>query len=284
VLCIPVGEKAPYSGVLYLNLPSGSEGELEGLLDLCNAVAHLIHTGVEKYSLRERGPDEATRRRDLLRFFPPDLAERRMGALRGGEAPGWEDRAISAVRVELAHLGTAMEAGPGRAGEVIRDFLAHAAAVVYSYEGTVLQRSGDGLVAMFGAPEGQADHALRAVRVALAMRMDWARYLSKATDLGAIPLRAGVATGRALVGLAGPDPVLDYTAAGDAIGTATLLTATAAPGQILMTGKTLAAVGARFEVTPLGSRALRAGGDRVPTFEVLEEDSFQTTEPGADST
>lgn len=281
VLCIPIGEKAPFSGVLYLNMPAGAESDLEGVLDLCTAVAHLVHTGVEKFSLRDRSPDEGSVRRVLSRSFPPDVLERRLNVLRGPDSARWEERSLTALRVELAQFSMLFEQGAAKAGDLLRDFMTHMAAVVFSYEGTVVQRSGDGLTAVFGAPESHEDHALRAVRAALALRADWGRYLAKAPQWGPHPIRVGVSIGRALVGSVGPDAWLDYTATGEAVGLATLLAGTGLPGQVLITGKTLGAVGARFEVTPLGPRLLRTGVEKVPAFEVVEEDVLLNTEPGS---
>jgi class 3 adenylate cyclase len=280
VMCVPIGEGVPFDGVLYLNMPAGGDSDLEGVLDLCTAVAHLIHSGVEKFTLRSRGADETSVRRVLARTFPPDLAERRMQNVRLSQQAPWEERAVSALRVELPQLSTVLEQPPERAGELLRDFLGHMAAVVFSFEGVVLQRTGEGLEAIFGAVDTQDDHAVRAVRAALALRVDWARYLSRQSQWGSLPLRVGVASGRALVGTLGSEAWMDFTAVGEAVSVCQYLTETALPGQVLMTGKTLASVGARFEVTPLGPRALRPGMEKVPTFEVVEEDVLQNTEPG----
>jgi class 3 adenylate cyclase len=61
---------------------------------------------------------------------------------------------------------------------------------------------------------------------------------------------------------------------------ATWLAGSAMPGQVLITGKTLAAVGVRFDVMPLGERVLRTPKDKVAAFEVIEEDVPQLTNPG----
>ncbi len=280
VLCIPIGDKAPFAGVLYLNMAPGGDSDLESVLDLCTALAHLIDSGVEKFSLRERSPDEGGVRRVLTRSFPPEVAERRLVALRASKEHVWEDRALTAVRVELAQFSSVWEQGPEHAGALLRDFLSHMAAVVFSFEGTVVLRTGEGLTAVFGAPEPQDDHPVRAVRAGLSLRVDWARYLSKATQWGPLPLRIGVASGRGLVGSLGPEDWMDFVATGEAVHLASQLAAGALPGQVLITGKTLASVGARFEVTPLGPRALKQGAEKVPVFEVVEEDVLQNTEPG----
>jgi class 3 adenylate cyclase len=103
------------------------------------------------------------------------------------------------------------------------------------------------------------------------MRAEWDAAVAKLLPDEKLPLRIGLNTGRALVGLVGQEPRLDYTAVGEPVNVAAWLSGIATPGQLLISGKTLAAVGARFDVNPLGERILRTGRDKVPVFEVLGE-------------
>ena len=93
-------------------------------------------------------------------------------------------------------------------------------------------------------------------------------------------LRIGINTSKALVGLVGPESRPSYTAVGEGVHVASWLAGTAMPGQVLITGKTLAAGGVRFDVMPLGERVLRTPKDKVAAFEVIEEDVPQLTNPG----
>ncbi len=82
----------------------------------------------------------------------------------------------------------------------------------------------------------------------------------------------GLNTGKVLAGTVGTEARLDYTAIGEPVNIAAWLCASANAGQVLMTGKTLAAIGARFDVTPLGERPLQGSKVRTAVFEVIEED------------
>lgn len=93
-------------------------------------------------------------------------------------------------------------------------------------------------------------------------------------------LRIALHSTRALVGMIGTEVRPDYTVVGDGVGIAGWLAGTASPGQVLITGKVLATVGARFDVQPLGERLIRPPKDKVAAFEVLEEDVGQLTNPG----
>jgi class 3 adenylate cyclase len=82
------------------------------------------------------------------------------------------------------------------------------------------------------------------------------------------------------VGLVGRESRPSYTAVGEGVHVASWLAGTAMPGQVLITGKTLAVIGARFDTMPLGERLIRPPRDKVAAFEVVDEDIPQLTNPG----
>jgi class 3 adenylate cyclase len=102
------------------------------------------------------------------------------------------------------------------------------------------------------------------------MRAEWNGTVARMAPPESCKLRIGLATGAVLAGTLGPENRLDYTAIGEPVNIASWLAASASPGQVLIAAKTLAAVGSQFEVSPLGERALRPQGEKVPVFEVVE--------------
>ena len=72
------------------------------VLDLCTAVSNLIDSGVEKFTLKEQHPGAAVLRKSLNRTFPPGVTDRRLEALNTGGELKWEQRIVTALRVELA--------------------------------------------------------------------------------------------------------------------------------------------------------------------------------------
>lgn len=283
VLCVPIGQEEPYAGVLYLNRPSGQPEELEALLDLCTAVAHLIASGVEKDALREQGPSRERLREGLERFHAPDVVERRLSELSEQGAPltALEEKNVTVLFADVSNFSAlTQKVPPGKVLEVLNAFYQRMSGLVFSYEGTVDKFVGDSVMAIFGAPYTKGDDGLRAVRTALAMREEWDKCLAKVLPGEKLPLRIGLNTGRVLAGTVGSQARLDFTAVGEPVNVAFWLCQIASAGQILISGKTLAAIGARFDVTPLGERILRTGTAKVPVFEVLGEDVPQLTSPG----
>jgi class 3 adenylate cyclase len=280
VLCIPIGLEAPFSGVLYVNTSSSNDTELEVMLDACTAVAHLVATGVQKFATTSAGQ---ALRHHLERFHGPEMAERRASEAQrvGGKLPGLEERNLTVVHAELVGFGAlCLRIGTARATALLNDFHSRLGGLVFSFEGTVEAFVGESLRALFGAPYARPDDAVRAVRTALALRGDWARHMARRPMDERCELRIGINTSRAMVGLVGPGSRPSYTAVGEGVHVASWLAGTAMPGQVLITGKTLAVIGARFDVMPLGERLIRPPRDKVAAFEVVDEEVSQLTHSG----
>ncbi|HEX8824220.1 MAG TPA: adenylate/guanylate cyclase domain-containing protein [Archangium sp.] len=281
VLCIPIGLEPPFAGVLYVNTSAKNDTELEVMLDACTAVTHLVASGVQKFAAAS--PGQALRHH-LERFHAPEMAERRAAELQraGGKLPTkMEERNLTVLHAELVGFGPLCgRIGAERATLLLNGFHSHMGGLIFSYEGTVEAFVGESLRALFGAPYAKNDDAVRAVRAALALRSDWERYMATRPMEERCELRIGINTGRAFVGLVGPESRPSYSAVGEGVHVASWLAGTAMPGQVLITGKTLAVIGARFDVMPLGERLIRPPRDKVAAFEVVDEDIPQLTKAG----
>jgi class 3 adenylate cyclase len=115
---------------------------------------------------------------------------------------------------------------------------------------------------------------VRAVRAALTLRERWQRTVPD--DHCAI--KVGLHTGTALTGMVATERRADYVAVGEPVNTAAWLVGLAAADQVLVTSKTLSAVSKRFEVEPLGERAVNERNN-VAVYQVLSE-LQRSTHPG----
>ena len=155
------------------------------------------------------------------------------------------------------------------------------AQLLMSFEGAIDVVAGDTVRAVFGVPYAKGDDAIRAVRAAMALRNEWERLsLKRGSSKERFQVRAGLTTGKVFAGAVGTEARLDPVLLGEPVTVAGLLCASAEPGQLLLTGKSLAHVGARFDVTPLGERLLLGQKTKVAVFEVLDEDSDSGTLSG----
>ena len=142
------------------------------------------------------------------------------------------------------------------------------AEAVHRYEGTVNNFLGDGLMALFGAPLALEDHAVRAVRAALAIQETLSGF---STQLGhddgvRLRLRLGLNTGTVVVGRIGDDLRMDYTAVGDTVNVASRLQALAEPGSILISEVTRRLVEGYILTEPIGPVRVRNRSEPVSVF------------------
>ncbi|MFP2934184.1 adenylate/guanylate cyclase domain-containing protein, partial [Pyxidicoccus sp. 3LG] len=199
----------------------------------------------------------------------------------GGRLPGLEERNVTVLHAELVGFGPlSAKLGAARSTQVLNEFHSRMSGIVFSFEATVEGFQGESMRALFGVPYVKGEDAVRAVRAALSLRTDWERAMSRRPEDERCELRIALHTTRALVGMIGNDVRSDYTAVGEGVGVAGWLAGTGNPGQVLITGKVLASVGARFDVLPLGERLLRPPKDKMAAFEVLDEDVGTLTNPG----
>ena len=142
---------------------------------------------------------------------------------------------------------------------------------VHRYEGYVAQVMGDGILALFGAPIAQEDHAQRALFAALQMQ-DAMRHYSDRVRLehGApLALRVGVNTGEVVVrSIRKEDLHTDYVPVGHSINLAARMEQMATPGSILITAHTQKLVAGYFALKPLGEAAIKGVEQALAVFEV----------------
>lgn len=281
VLCIPIGTKAPFAGVLYLNRTRADQEPVEALLDVCTAITQLLETGIQKFEGEPRGKVDRLAL-GLERLYAPEVAQRRAAELRQAGRVAQVQEVNGTVLTAELH-GLAAVAGkltPDRLADLLTEWQRIATQLLWSFEGALDVVSGDLVRAVFGAPAPRGDDAIRAVRAAMALKNEWEKIRLRRGVKERIIMRAGLTTAKVFVGVAGTDARVDSVLMGEPVGLALALCNSADPGQVLITGKTLAHVGARFDVTPLGERVLPGQKAKVPVFEVLDEDSDSGTLSG----
>lgn len=151
---------------------------------------------------------------------------------------------------------------------LMRDSLSRMSEAVHRYEGHVATFTGDGLMALFGAPIAHEDSARRAVAAALLMQ----RSLE---DVGC-RFRVGLNTGPVVVGTVTDDLHMDFTALGDTVNLAARLEQLAEPGDVWISGHTHRPVAGFFECEALGPLAVKGKAEPVQAWRVLKERPMRT--------
>ena len=150
------------------------------------------------------------------------------------------------VTVLFADVVQSMELAARLDPERLRDLMAavftRSAAVVQRYGGTVDKFTGDGIMALFGAPIALEDHAFRACLAALDIQHDIIRLAAESSDGSGLRVRIGLNSGEVIAGDIDSGPG-GYTAIGVQVGMAQRMESVAPPGGIVMTHSTAALVG-----------------------------------------
>jgi class 3 adenylate cyclase len=141
---------------------------------------------------------------------------------------------------------------------------------IHRFEGTVNQYTGDGIMALFGAPIAHEDHAQRACYAALWLRDELRRYADELrVERGLnFSVRMGINSGEVIVGKIGDDLRMDYTAQGQTVGLAARMEQLAEPGKILFTEHTAHHASGYFQTRNLGATTVKGLREPLHIFEL----------------
>ncbi|MBW2467832.1 MAG: AAA family ATPase [Deltaproteobacteria bacterium] len=139
--------------------------------------------------------------------------------------------------------------------------------MVHYYEGTVNEMTGDGIMALFGAPIALEDANQRAIRSALAIHREMTKFSGrKRQDQVSIPpikMRIGIHTGPVVVGALGNDLRVEFKAVGNTVNLASRMEGLAEPGTTYVTEDTFKLAEGFFRFESLGERDIK--GIEKPT-------------------
>jgi len=151
---------------------------------------------------------------------------------------------------------------------------------VHDYEGTVNEMTGDGIMALFGAPIALEDAPQRAIRSAMAIHREMARFSEKIREKreGTRPLkmRVGIHTGPVVVGTLGNDLRVEFKAVGDTVNLASRVEGLAEPGTTYVTDDTFQLTEGFFRFEALGEKKVKGKEASVKVYRVIAASTRRT--------
>jgi adenylate cyclase len=168
--------------------------------------------------------------------------------------------------------------GPERLREVMANLVNRCAEVVQKFGGTLNQFTGDGIMALFGAPQTLEDHARRACLAALSIQVQTqslAAELAQSDGL-VLELRVGLNSGLVIAGDVGSAPIA-YTATGQQVGMAQRMESVAPPGGVVLSESTAALVKNDFALGEPELVRIKGFNDLIPARRLLSVASERRT-------
>jgi class 3 adenylate cyclase/tetratricopeptide (TPR) repeat protein len=151
---------------------------------------------------------------------------------------------------------------------------------VHDYEGTVNEMTGDGIMALFGAPIALEDAPQRAIRSAIAIHREMAKFSDKVKEetkgIPSLRMRVGIHTGLVVLGTLGNDLRVEFKAVGETVNLASRMEGLALPGATYVTEATFKLIEGFFRVEALGKKKIKGMDKSISVYRVIGSSTRRT--------
>jgi adenylate cyclase len=271
-MCVPLWNRNRVIGAVQVDSPIHIGRFTEEDLDLITALANFAAVAVERAQLSEKIEQERKIRSKMERYHSPAVIDEIVKGVVAADETDIRTADVSILFADISGFTTVSETKkPEEVAEFLSNFFSAAVDAIFAYGGTLDKFIGDAVMAFFGAPLPQEDHADRAVLTGLMLQRlvgEWNDEREK-LQLPMVKVRVGINSGPAVVGNVGTEKRVDYTVLGSAVNIASRLeSGVAKPGQVVISQNTLDRVMGSFETESLGEFALKGLQQKMPVFAV----------------
>jgi adenylate cyclase len=274
-MCTPLWSGEHIIGVVQVDTPFhvGAFGERE--VDFLATIANYAAVAVERIRFAAKAAFEKQVRTRLERYHSPALIEEVLRRGDGGEDHGIHRLQTAEATVLFADLvgftAFAENSTPEHVAELLNAFLNLSVEAIFAAGGTLDKFIGDCVMAFFGAPVPQPDHAERAVRAAVEIQRSLKAWSleREAQGLPGFAARVALNSGPVVVGDVGSARRVDYTVLGNTVNVAARLEALVArPGDVVMGPGTHLLLAGAIPTEPLGELQLKGLQQKVVAHRV----------------
>ncbi|MGD9043354.1 MAG: adenylate/guanylate cyclase domain-containing protein [Desulfobacterales bacterium] len=214
----------------------------------------------------------------IQRYLPKGLAEKILSQKNRIEG---ERKQVTVMFCDLEGFTSLSEQiGPEEAYAImdkVYEIMIHG---VHDFEGTVNEMTGDGIMALFGAPIALEDAPQRAIRSAYSIHREMVKYndeiKKEKRSISSLKMRIGIHAGPVVVGTLGNDLRVEFKAVGDTVNLASRMEELAEPGTTYVTEETFKQTEGLFRFEALGEKKVKGKREPVKTYRVIAPSTRRT--------
>ena len=267
-MCAPLWRGEEVIGIIHIDSPMQSNTFTMEELDLLSALANYAAIAIQQANLNKKVREEKVSRERLEKYFSPKIVTR---ILSEGGKENHQELEVTVIFADIIGFTSMLEKmNPPQVALILNEYFSSMADVIREFDGVLDKFIGDCIMAVFGAPYPQEDHAERAVQVAIEMRHRLNELNSDREPDEVIEMRMGINSGRVFAGPIGSTNRKEMTVLGDAVNIASRIESTVAQaGQIVVGERTQKLIQGKFGMKDLGIVELKGKQQSVRVYEIL---------------
>ncbi len=269
-MCAPLWSGERIIGVMQVDSPFQVGAFTERDLDFLSTLANYVAVAVERIRYARQAEHERQMRSQLERYHSPAVIEQVLHEGGDGSRPRLAQATV--LFADLVGFTSFRESsGPEEVAELLGAFLNLSVEAIFRAGGTLDKFIGDCVMAFFGAPVPQEDHALRAARAAVEIQRELKAWSAarEARGLPGFAARVALNSGPVVVGDIGSARRVDYTVLGNTVNVAARLEALVArPGDVVLGPETWRLLGGQIPAEPLGEHQLKGLQQKIMAYRV----------------
>lgn len=270
-ICAPLVTHANVHGVIYADRLDPFSAFRADHLELISAVAAQTAITVETVKSHRRLAREEVARANYSRFLPEYVVKQMLDNPNSFKLGG-VNQPVTVLFADIRGFTSMSEtANPEEIVSILNRYFSAMTEVIFEHGGTLDKFIGDGIMALFGAPNATPDDARNAVNAAIGMQQRLVDLNAEFESEGRrrIEIGVGLHTGVATVGYIGSERRSEYTAIGDTVNLAARLESNTTGGQILISDATADAAGSEFEKIRCEPITVKNRKQPVELYEVM---------------
>lgn len=268
IICAPLMAKDTLFGLITVAAKRSAKSFSAGDLKIMQALAKAASSCLENVQLSKEKIENERIRANLSRYLAPQIVDA-ITASSAKNAFSLEKRSLSVLFSDIRNFSTLCnKIYPEKLVSHLNEYFTYLVDVIFNSSATLDKYTGDGLIALFNAPQDLANHEIKAIQTAINMQKcisqipsDWIREYFK-TGIG-------ISTGDAIVGNIGTPTRTDYTAIGDTVNLAQRLQAMALGDQILVSNNLYERTKNHFTFRMINEVLLKGQSKPMKVYEVV---------------